>query len=116
MEKFFDASFGFRTVRNLWVKIDGTLLRNLEDYLFQSEIFDFALPPEGDNYLEVDADACDNPDGCQAIAEGYWIMLPPLSKGHHTIEIYAETWIVNPPTLRRYVHTLYELDVVAGKK
>lgn len=118
VEKFFDPSFGFRSVRNLWVTIDGTSLHNLDDYLFQSEIFDVALPPEGANYLDVNPNACDTPDGCQALAQGYWILLPPLSRGHHTIEIYAETWneAPPPPTLRRYVHTMYTLDVVAGKK
>jgi hypothetical protein len=116
VEKFFDASFGFRTVRNPSVTIDGVPLQNLDDYLFQSELFDFTLPPEGDNFLEVAADACDNPDGCQAIAEGYWILLPPLSKGEHTIELYAETWDEQTQTIRRYVHTLYELDVIAGER
>jgi hypothetical protein len=115
VEKFFDPSYHFRTVRNLRVEIDGRSLRNLEEYLFQSELFEFALPPEGANYLDVPADACENHDGCQAIAEGYWIILPPLSKGQHTIEIYAETWNEppppTPPTLRRYVHTMYELTV-----
>jgi hypothetical protein len=116
VEKFFDPSFHFRTVRNLSVKIDGTSVRNLEEYLFQSEIFNFVLPSEGDNYIEVPADACDNPDGCHAIAEGYYIMLAPLSKGHHTIEIYAETWDEQTQMIRRYVHTRYELEVIARKQ
>lgn len=118
VEKFFDASFMFRTVRNLRVVIDGRPVRHLEHYLFQSELFDFTLPPEGDNFLEVEADACDNPNGCQAIAEGYWILVPPFSKGKHTIVIYGETWDeqMQPPTVRRYINTRYELTVKPGPK
>ena len=118
VEKFFDNSF--RRVEEPQVTVERFIngeyrrymLSNLEDYRFQSAIFDFALPAEGENFLGVDPDACsDTPFGCQAIAEGYWIMLPPLAKGQYRITIYAKLLRAGETEPFRYVNTQYMLRV-----
>ena len=58
--------------------IDGVPVRNLRDYRVQSPVFSVTLP-EG-NVVDV-------PSGTYApmVADGYWLMLAPLSAGAHTI-------------------------------
>jgi hypothetical protein len=69
--------------RDLSVTIDGRDLKNLEAYRFQS-LATFKFQEPNDNILGVDCDLedCEN---MQLGSDGFWIMLPPLSKGEHTI-------------------------------
>ena len=57
--------------------VDGIPLSNVSKYRFASPIFNLTLPEN--NFLGLD------PQVTQAVTDGYWIILEPLSKGNHTI-------------------------------
>ena len=69
---------------DLFVEIDGRSLENVEIYRFQSPVFDFEFSDPNDNILGVDCSSedCDN---ARSVSDGFWVMLPPLSRGDHTI-------------------------------
>jgi hypothetical protein len=120
VDSFFNGEF--QTIQNLQLTIDDKpIMLNWDDYLITSEIFGFTLPnpladpPKTNNNLEVLSNACTtNPDGCQAKSKGYWIMLPPLSAGKHTISFYAER-IRTSGAIRNPVNTEYHIQVVTTK-
>ncbi len=60
------------------LEVDGKAVTDLSRYRVTSGIFDFTVP--SDNVLGVAGPA----DG-QAVSDGYYIMLAPLSKGEHTL-------------------------------
>lgn len=62
-------------------KVDGRKLKNLDEYRVESDIFLFKLPK--DNILGL------HPGSSMSVADGYWIMLEPLSKGEHEIYIHG---------------------------
>jgi len=70
-------------VTTLECTVDGVLLENLFDYRAESPAFtipdtlliDIGYPP-GDRF--------------PAVADGYWILLAPLSRGEHEIHFYME--------------------------
>jgi hypothetical protein len=101
-------------VRDLSVTIDGRLLENLEAYRFQSPDFEFNFEIPSDNILGVDCsmEDCENP---QSVSDGYWIMLPPLSKGSHTIRFTGS--FRDPETNELFfgLDVTYKLTVVGGK-
>jgi len=63
---------------NLKVTIDGVNIPDLNKYRFQSSLYNFTMP--SDNVLGL------APGTTDSSANGYWIMLKPLTKGTHTIE------------------------------
>jgi hypothetical protein len=63
---------------NLKVSIDGVNFPDLNKYRFQSSLYNFTIP--ANNVLGL------APGTTDSSANGYWIMLKPLSKGSHTIE------------------------------
>lgn len=63
-------------------KVDGRKLKNLDNYRVESDLFIFKLPK--DNVLGL------NPESSKSVADGYWIMLEPLSKGEHKIYVYGK--------------------------
>jgi hypothetical protein len=77
---------------NLAVTIDGQSLNNLENYSVDSTPFSYIMPVEDSLY---DAFGIDYNEGAPPEAEpgpgavscGYYVMLPPLSKGEHTLRI-----------------------------
>jgi hypothetical protein len=109
------------STEGLDLKIDGKQINlDWDDYFITSKVFDFSLPdvtpPNDHNNLGVLSNACTtNPDGCQAKSKGYWIMLPPLSKGDHTIAFSADRKQPDG-TPKNPVNTLYRIQVVEGKK
>ena len=117
VDSFFNGEF--QKIKNLQLTIDDQpIMLDWDDYLITSEIFGFTLPnplanpPIDNNNLGVLSNACTtNPDGCRAKSKGYWIMLPPLSKGDHTISFYAERIRTNG-ALRNPVNTEYHIQVV----
>lgn len=117
VNSFFNGDF--QSLENLQLTLDGQPISpNWDDYLITSRIFDFSLPnpladpPKTNNNLEVPSDSCMiNPDGCQAKAKGYWIMLPPLSKGHHTIFFHADRRRQDG-SIKNPVNTQYNIQVV----
>ena len=58
--------------------VDGVALEDLEDYRAQTDVFGVTVPEGG----LVDAGTFDF-----AMADGFWLMLSPLSAGEHTIHI-----------------------------
>jgi hypothetical protein len=102
-------------VKDLSVTVDGAALQSLEDYRFQSPVFTFGFEDPDDNILGVDCSVedCDNP---RSVSDGYWIMLPPLSRGHHTIRFTGS--FRDPATNDLFfgLDVTYELLVVGGRK
>ena len=102
-------------VQDLSVTIDGKPLENLEAYRFQSPVFEFEFEDPDDNILGVDCDIedCDNP---RSVSDGYWIMLPPLSRGNHTIRFTGSFRDPETNDLFFGLDVTYELTVTGGRK
>jgi hypothetical protein len=62
----------------LFASVDGLPIRHLQEYRIQSPTFDFTLPQN--NILRMPAKTT-----TQAIADGNWVFLKPLSPGIHKI-------------------------------
>jgi len=62
----------------LFASVDGLPIRHLQEYRIQSPPFDFTLPQN--NILGMPANTT-----TQAIADGNWVFLKPLSPGIHKI-------------------------------
>jgi len=88
----------------LFLEIDGKKVKNLEDYRAKSPKFTFEFSRKAkkkENMLWIcckgypsskdceDATTKFNCDNMKAVADGYWIMLKPLSRGKHTIHFQA---------------------------
>jgi len=84
---------------NLTAVVDGTALSNLTSYRFQSPLFTWTAP--ADNVFNVPATA----DPTTAVADGYWIMLTPLSPGVHTIS-FGGAARVSPPFATAATYTI----------
>lgn len=61
--------------------IDGVAVRDMARYRVQSPLFTFTLPE--DNLFNA------RPGPSPSVADGYWIMLAPLSVGAHTVYIHG---------------------------
>lgn len=78
-------------VSDVVLEVDGQRLQNVEDFRFQSPagLFGFTLP-EGHMFewfgYDVPAGIYEN----DAVSEGYYAMLPPLTPGEHTIFLSAD--------------------------
>jgi hypothetical protein len=78
----------------LAVEIDGVPVGDLESFRAQSPLFGLTLPE--DNLLGTQAGTC-NPDPAAggvcvpylAVADGFYLMLPPLPPGEHIIHIHG---------------------------
>lgn len=66
------------------VKVDGTPLKNLDNFRVGSNLFTVETP---ENFV---FDPTLLPGSYSAVSDGYWIMLKPLSKGVHTIYIHGK--------------------------
>jgi hypothetical protein len=65
------------SVVELRASIDGNNITNLEDFRIQSPLFSFTLPEN--NILNLP------PQITQAVSDGNWVFLKPLSEGNHTL-------------------------------
>lgn len=72
-------------VSSLGVMVDGSALEDLAAFRAASPAFVFPIP-EGSLLNEFGFDAGDR---SPAVSDGWWIMLAPLSRGEHTIQIQA---------------------------
>jgi len=85
------------------VTIDGAAVQVIPRYRAQSPLFTFTLPQD---------DLFGAPPGpTRAIADGYWIMLAPLSPGKHTVSFHA---VISPPDAEPISTTVTVEITVAG--
>jgi hypothetical protein len=76
----------FDSVDTVKASVDGTELQNVRDYRATSSLFQFT----GDLSLSgPQFDPCITGSKQQAISDGYWLMLSPLSPGQHTVHFFA---------------------------
>jgi hypothetical protein len=67
------------TVIEKQITIDGINVGNLDSYRFQSPLFNVTFPEN--NIAGV------QPQTAEAISDGFWILLEPLSPGNHEIHV-----------------------------
>lgn len=77
----FDAVLGGDGI-SLSATLDGIAFNNLKDYRFTSGLFDLNTNPDLANCL---GDPCLAQSNFVSLADGYWLMLKPLSRGQHTL-------------------------------
>jgi len=70
------------TIENLQASIDGVDVRNLDEYIHTSPLFEFTVPE--DNILDVPAGSIG-----ESVSYGAHLMLAPLSPGVHEIYLYG---------------------------
>lgn len=82
--------FLFRTLNqpldstsNLFAIVDGIALTNLFSNRGTSDLFKFT----GDISLRAQFDPCITGTEQDGVSDGYWVMLPPLTSGTHTIRL-----------------------------
>ena len=72
-------------VKDLALEIDGVAVENLGNYRVTSPLFEFVGHPS----LTAVFDSCITGSSQPAVSDGYWVMLPPLSRGSHTIHLHG---------------------------
>jgi hypothetical protein len=98
------ANANIDSASGLAAYVDGVALQDLFDYRAESPPGGFVLHiPEGSFVSRSYAPGDHDP----AVADGYWLMLAPLSKGEHQIHFSA----AGPVNL----DVTYDLSVVGGK-
>jgi hypothetical protein len=105
----------FAVIQDLSVTIDGRELEDVGAYRAQSPVFSFEFEDPNENILGVDCSAedCDN---ALSVSDGYWIMLPPLSRGEHIIRFTGSFRDPETDELFFGLDVTYELTVVGGRK
>jgi hypothetical protein len=96
-------------VTKLEASVDGVPLQDLTNYRAVSPPFNFTSVPG--NPFGV----C-QPAGCSshAVADGYWIMLTPLSPGAHTVQFRGEAFFPELNNFTFVTGATYHLTVQAG--
>jgi hypothetical protein len=69
------------TITDLQASIDGSEIKNLDQYIHTSPLFDFTLPEENILYTDVLSG--------QSVSYGAHLMLAPFSPGKHTVHLHA---------------------------
>jgi hypothetical protein len=69
-------------VTDLHASLDGKDIPNVQSYRGTSNMYSFA----GDISLKSVLDPCITGSQQRAVSDGYWLLLAPLSPGHHTLE------------------------------
>jgi hypothetical protein len=75
------------TANHLSLKIDGHSVSNMYDFRIKSTAAKCNIPPLADDNV-FGAALINNPYHC--VADGYWVLLPPLSAGLHKIQFTGE--------------------------
>lgn len=86
------------TITDLQVSIDGSNVKNLDQYIHTSPLFEFTLPEDNILYTEELSG--------QSVSNGAHLILAPLSPGEHTIHLHASI-----PELEFIVDMNFELTV-----
>ena len=76
-------------------------LHNLNSYRTQSPLFSITFPPPPNNIFGLDP-----PLTRDAVSDGFWIMLAPLSPGAHVVDFHARL-----PRFKFAVDVTYNLTV-----
>lgn len=71
----------------LEARIDGEVVKHLEEYRALSEVFDLTFPE--DNVYGV------RPGITRSVCDGYWLFLKPLRSGQHQIDFKGETLLTD---------------------
>jgi hypothetical protein len=87
-----DADTITNGVTALNVEVDGVAIKNPFKYRATSRLVGFTADPGW-----VFNDPCILEKQQVGVADGYWIMLRPLSKGHHTLHFRGVNTLFNPP-------------------
>ncbi len=88
---------------DLFAVIDGVPLNRLQAYRATSRLFTFTADPA----LATTLDPCITGTPQPAVAIGYWLYLPPLPPGRHTLHFGTPSWGQD---------VFYDLTVTHGKK
>ncbi len=86
------------TITDLQASIDGSNVKNLDQYIHTSPLFEFTLPEDNILYTEELSG--------QSVSNGAHLILAPLSPGEHTIHLHASI-----PELEFIVDMNFELTV-----
>lgn len=90
--------------RSLKLDVDNVQFTNLREYRVRTDLFDIVLPSN-------------QSEGCstvtQAISDGYWAFLKPLSSGTHTIHFNGEKLAYDelPQGRRQKVQPKFKVEV-----
>ncbi len=84
-------------------EVDGEALDDIDDYRFASPQFSFTAP--NPNILVGGATASGT-----SVSDGYWAMIGPLSKGHHTIH-FGGSFVGAPYGLDGSIDMTYHVTV-----
>jgi hypothetical protein len=72
----------------LFAEIDGVPVTGFTKYRAMSSMFQFTADPA----LAATWDPCITGTRQAGVAVGYWLLLPPLSPGQHTLHYGTPTW------------------------
>ena|SRR5438552_3581682 len=83
------AAFFMDGVTDLACEIDGHSVQNLDSFRVQSPLFEFTLASHDNAFAAVGETGV--PDGAtsQAVSDGVYVMLAPLSAGQHTLHFHG---------------------------
>lgn len=77
------------TTRDFYLEIDGVVTTNAAPFRARSSLFEFVADA---TWAGIDPCAANRPSS-KGVADGYWVMLEPLSPGLHTIRFKAKDFI-----------------------
>ena len=80
------------TTQDFYLEIDGVITTNAAPYRARSSLFEFVSDP---SWAGIDACTTNRPNS-KGVADGYWVMLQPLSPGQHTLRFRAKDFIPGP--------------------
>jgi hypothetical protein len=92
------------SVTSLSARIDGIEIKNIENYRVHSGLFNLTFPQNNVFGVQEGQD--------EAVSDGYWVFLRPLSRGTHLIEFDAtigECTITSPLCLSE--SSTYHLEI-----
>ncbi len=75
---------------NLSAEVDGVSIQKLNNYRVQSQLFTFGPLPDNNVLQSLGVGAATPGITSDSVADGVYLMLSPLSAGHHTIHFHGE--------------------------